>query len=61
IAPAAAGATPAPAGNLAGLLQQAQDHYDRAIAAQRAGDWAEYGRQIDALGAVIRQLKSRQH
>ncbi|MDE3172339.1 MAG: UPF0182 family protein [Gemmatimonadota bacterium] len=60
-APPAAGAAAAPAGTVAQLLQQAQDHYDRALAAQRAGNWAEYGRQIDALGAVIRQLQSRQH
>lgn len=57
----AAAAAAAPTGNVAALLQQAQDHYDRALAAQRAGNWAEYGRQIDALGAVIRQLRSRQH
>jgi uncharacterized membrane protein (UPF0182 family) len=49
-----------PAGSVDMLLQQAQDHYDRALAAQRAGDWAEYGRQIDALGAAIGQLRSRQ-
>ncbi len=59
---AAAGApTPALGAGAAALLQQAQDHYDRAIAAQRAGNWAEYGRQIDALGAVIRQLKAGHH
>ncbi|HUX33142.1 MAG TPA: UPF0182 family protein [Gemmatimonadaceae bacterium] len=55
----AAGAAAAPTGSAAALLQQAQDHYDRALAAQRAGNWAEYGKQIDALGAVIRQLRSR--
>jgi len=54
------GAAPAPGGTAAALLSQAQDHYDRALAAQRAGNWAEYGKQIDALGAVIRQLRSRQ-
>ena len=61
---AAAGAVagaPAPTGSQAALLQQAQDHYDRAIAAQRAGDWAAYGREIDALGAAIKQLRTRQH
>ena len=41
----------------ADLLRQAQEHYDRAIAAQRAGDWAAYGREIDQLGAVLRQLR----
>jgi uncharacterized membrane protein (UPF0182 family) len=42
----------------ADLLRQAQQHYDRAIAAQRAGDWATYGREIDQLGAVLRQLRA---
>ena len=39
------------------LLRQAQQHYDRAITAQRAGDWAAYGREIDQLGAVLKQLR----
>jgi uncharacterized membrane protein (UPF0182 family) len=38
------------------LLQQARDHYDRAIAAQKAGDWATYGEEIRRLGDVLRQL-----
>jgi uncharacterized membrane protein (UPF0182 family) len=42
----------------AALLQEAQQHYDRAITAQRAGNWAEYGREIDQLGAVLRQLRA---
>jgi uncharacterized membrane protein (UPF0182 family) len=49
----------APTGNMASLLQQAQTHYDRAIAAQRAGDWAAYGKEIDALGAVLNQLRTK--
>lgn len=40
----------------ADLLRKAQQHYDRAIAAQRAGDWATYGREIDELGAVLKRL-----
>lgn len=50
-------ATPGATTN-AGLLTAAQQHYDRAIAAQRAGDWAAYGREIEQLGAVLRQLKA---
>ncbi|MDQ6690455.1 MAG: UPF0182 family protein [Gemmatimonadota bacterium] len=46
----------APSGPTAGLLREAQTHYDRAIAAQRAGNWAEYGREIDQLGAALRSL-----
>ncbi len=61
--PAAAAAAPAaaasPTGSIEGLLQRSQQHYDRAIAAQRAGNWAEYGREIEQLGAVLRELRSR--
>jgi uncharacterized membrane protein (UPF0182 family) len=48
----------APAADV-GLLSQAQQHYDRAIAAQRAGDWSAYGREIDQLGSVLKQLRAR--
>src|SRR5689334_8986034 len=59
---AAADSTVAPLPNAAvstptALLQEAQQHYDRAITAQRAGDWAAYGREIDALGKVLKQLR----
>jgi uncharacterized membrane protein (UPF0182 family) len=40
------------------LLRAAQTHYDRAIAAQRAGNWAEYGREIEQLGAALRALRA---
>jgi uncharacterized membrane protein (UPF0182 family) len=40
------------------LLRAAQEHYDRAITAQRAGDWGAYGREIEQLGAVLKQLRS---
>jgi uncharacterized membrane protein (UPF0182 family) len=59
---ATGGATPLPvqppSGVTADLLREAQTHYDRAIAAQRAGNWAEYGREIDQLGAAIRALRA---
>ena len=54
-APATVGGVPT-AGN-AELLRQAQQHYDRALAAQRAGNWAEYGREIEQLGATLRRLR----
>jgi uncharacterized membrane protein (UPF0182 family) len=41
------------------LITQAQQHYDRAIAAQRAGDWPAYGREIDQLGTILKQLRAR--
>ncbi len=37
---------PPPAGDLRELAAEARAHYDRAIAAQRAGDWARYGEEI---------------
>jgi uncharacterized membrane protein (UPF0182 family) len=40
----------------ADLLREARSHYDRAIAAQRSGDWALYGREIEALGDVLRRI-----
>jgi uncharacterized membrane protein (UPF0182 family) len=47
------------ANGTADLLREAQQHYDRAIAAQRAGDWATYGREIDQLGALLKGLPSK--
>ena len=64
VEPTVAGGRPAPAVGAAPtaadgeLLRQAQAHYDRAIAAQRAGNWAEYGREIEQLGAAIRSLRA---
>jgi uncharacterized membrane protein (UPF0182 family) len=59
------GITPSPAQTpsaaSAQLLKEAQAHYDRAIAAQRAGNWAEYGREIEQLGAAIRALRAGKH
>ena len=40
------------------LVSQAGDHYRRALQAQRDGDWAEYGEEIEQLGAVLEQLGS---
>jgi uncharacterized protein len=62
-APAVTGAIapptgPPPSAAVSELLREAQAHYDRAIAAQRAGNWSEYGREIEQLGAVLRSLKA---
>ena len=54
---ATSGVGPGTTGAATGLVQQAQQHYDRAIAAQRAGDWAAYGREIEQLGAALQQLR----
>jgi uncharacterized membrane protein (UPF0182 family) len=50
--PASAGSTPA----AAALAGEARMHYDRAIEAQRAGDWAKYGEEIRLLGETIKRM-----
>jgi len=58
-APTAQGTATAVTGAATELVRAAQQHYDRAIAAQRAGDWATYGREIDQLGVILGQLRGR--
>ncbi|NUQ11907.1 MAG: UPF0182 family protein [Gemmatimonadaceae bacterium] len=53
----AAGAAPATGVN-ATLVRQIQEAYDRAIAAQRAGNWALYGEEMNRLGDLVRRLSS---
>ena len=50
--------TPSPGGATpqTGDAAKARDLYDRAVKAQRAGDWAEYGRLVDELGVVLQRL-----
>jgi uncharacterized membrane protein (UPF0182 family) len=49
-------ATAAPDAITGELLARAREHYDRAVAAQRAGRWGVYGTEIDQLGEVLRRL-----
>ncbi len=42
------------------LAQQAQQHYSQALRAQRNGDWARYGDEIERLGAVLDRLQTEQ-
>ena len=51
-------AAPGPAPGARGLAQQAQEHYSRAMQAQRQGDWAAYGAEIERLGDVLSQLEN---
>jgi len=47
------GAAAPPAG---GAAFEAQQHYQRALEAQRAGDWARYGEEIRLLGETLKRL-----
>jgi uncharacterized membrane protein (UPF0182 family) len=38
------------------LVDAAGAHFEAAEQAQRDGDWATYGRELEALGEVLRQL-----
>jgi len=39
------------------LIEQANQQYAAALEAQRLGDWAEYGRQLDALEQTLQDLQ----
>ncbi len=42
------------------VIRQMRDHFDRATAAQRAGNWAEYGTQMERLGELLRRQATPQ-
>jgi hypothetical protein len=50
------GAPPA-TDNFGRLAAEARAHYERAIQAQRAGDWATYGEEIKRLGEALEKMK----
>ena len=39
------------------LAEQAQNHYAQALRAQRDGDWARYGEEIERLGEVLEEMQ----
>ena len=39
------------------LIKQAKDHFDRAMSAQRRGDWALYGEEIRKLGEIFKSAR----
>jgi uncharacterized membrane protein (UPF0182 family) len=53
--PPAAGDTPG--GDMTLLAAQARTHYQRALQAQREGNWALYGEEIKKLGDVLERMK----
>ena len=53
------GAPTPPAGagpDMSALAAQARAHYDRAVAAQKSGDWAAYGEELRQLGQVLQKM-----
>jgi uncharacterized protein len=50
---------PPPSATTQTLAAQAKQHYDRAIQAQREGDWARYGEELKRLGAVLEQMSQQ--
>ena len=43
------------------LADQAQDHYARAIDAQRDGNWALYGAELARLGEILQELQENEN
>jgi uncharacterized membrane protein (UPF0182 family) len=41
------------------LVQQANEHFDRAEQDLRQGDWSGYGQEIKTLGQLLKQLQSK--
>ncbi len=41
------------------LIQQANDHFQRAQQDLRRGDWSGYGQELNALGQILRQLQAK--
>ena len=56
---AVGGAPPAGVVPSAGLVAEANASYDRAVSAQRAGDWAAYGEALEELGRLLDELASQ--
>jgi uncharacterized membrane protein (UPF0182 family) len=49
----------APSPAAAALAAEARAHYDRAIQAQRSGDWAQYGEELRALGELLQRMQGQ--
>jgi hypothetical protein len=52
----AAATGPAAVGSADKRAREALEHYERAIARLKAGDWAGFGTQLDALRPLLEQL-----
>jgi uncharacterized membrane protein (UPF0182 family) len=58
-APAAAGTQAPSAPDVGTLADQARGHYQRALQAQRDGNWALYGEEIKKLGEVLERMRKQ--
>jgi uncharacterized membrane protein (UPF0182 family) len=56
-APVQAGAPVPGSPVLAAIAAEAKGHYDRAIEAQRAGDWGKYGEELRLLGQSLERMR----
>jgi uncharacterized membrane protein (UPF0182 family) len=56
--PAAEGTQP-PSPDVRSLAEQARSHYQRALQAQRDGNWALYGEEIKKLGDVLEKMRNK--
>jgi len=57
--PAAGAPVTAAAQSFNALAQEASQHYDRAIAAQRAGDWTTYGTEMRLVGDLLKRMREK--
>ena len=53
------GQAPRSAADLQPLIQEANQHYERAQQLLRQGDWAGYGEEIKKLGDVLKRLAAQ--
>jgi hypothetical protein len=51
------GEGPQPSTDVRSLAEQARTHYQRALQAQRDGNWALYGEEIKKLGEVLERMR----
>jgi uncharacterized membrane protein (UPF0182 family) len=58
-APGGPAVAPAVAPGIDDLASQARAHYQRALQAQREGNWALYGDEIKRLGEVLERINAR--
>ena len=42
--------------DIAELIDKAQGHYNQALEYRKAGDWAGYGKELDAMKTILDQL-----